>query len=58
MPGRPLRLKNWAMMMTLWRTVLGDMFVSLFEIGRIDNHSGKTHSQAIAPFGNLHKRYT
>jgi len=25
MPGRPLRLKNWAMMMTLWRTVLGDI---------------------------------
>src|ERR1700692_735772 len=33
-------------------------FVSLFEIERFDNHSGKTHSQAVAPFGNPHKRYT
>src|SRR5205085_6355891 len=33
-------------------------FVSLFEIESIDNHSGKTHSQTVAPFGNLHKRYT
>src|SRR5882724_4217775 len=30
-------------------------FVSLFEIERFDNHSGKTHSQTVAPFGNLHK---
>src|ERR1700683_1695280 len=33
-------------------------FVSLFEIERFDNHSGKTHSQTVAPFGNLHRRYT
>jgi hypothetical protein len=33
-------------------------FVSLFEIESLDNHSGKTHSQTVAPFGNLHKRYT
>src|SRR6266404_9901776 len=33
-------------------------FVSLFKIERFDNHSGKTHSQTVAPFGNLHKRYT
>jgi hypothetical protein len=33
-------------------------FVSLFEIESFDNHSGKTHSQTVAPFGNLHKRYT
>ena len=32
----------------------GDLdFVSLFEIESFDNHSGKTHSQTIAPFGNL-----
>src|ERR1700676_1485558 len=30
-------------------------FVSLFEIKSFDNHSGKTHSQTVAPFGNLHK---
>src|SRR4029077_12395606 len=29
-------------------------FVSLFEIQCFDNHSGKTHSQTVAPFGNLH----
>src|ERR1700693_3704886 len=33
-------------------------FVSLFEIESFDNHCGKTHSQTVAPFGNLHKRYT
>jgi hypothetical protein len=33
-------------------------FVSLFEIEGFDDHSGKTHSQTVAPFGNLHKRYT
>jgi hypothetical protein len=33
-------------------------FVSLFEIESLDNHSGETHSQTVAPFGNLHKRYT
>src|SRR5579863_4597176 len=33
-------------------------FVSLFEIERFDNHSGKAHRQAVAPFGNPHKRYT
>src|SRR5450756_286405 len=33
-------------------------FVSLFEIERFDNHSRETHGQAVAPFGNLHKRYT
>src|ERR1700676_340909 len=33
-------------------------FVSLFEIERFDNDSGKTHGQTVAPFGNLHKRYT
>src|SRR5437867_5200168 len=31
-------------------------FVSLFEIQRFDNHSGKTYSQTVAPFGNLHKK--
>src|ERR1700676_4744107 len=30
-------------------------FVSLFEIERLDHHSGKTHGQTVAPFGNLHK---
>src|ERR1700721_2991718 len=33
-------------------------FVSLFEIESFDHHSGKTHSQTVTPFGNLHKRYT
>jgi hypothetical protein len=33
-------------------------FVSFFEIKSFDNHSGKTHSQTVAPFGNLHRRYT
>src|ERR1700680_4310286 len=33
-------------------------FVSLFEIESFNNHSGKTHSQTVTPFGNLHKRYT
>src|SRR5580700_7983537 len=33
-------------------------FVSLFEIERFDNDSWKTHGQTVAPFGNLHKRYT
>src|SRR5579871_433270 len=33
-------------------------FVSLFEIERFDQRSGKTHSQTVAPFGNLHRRYT
>jgi hypothetical protein len=37
----------------------GDLdFVSLFEIESFDDHSGKTYSQTVAPFGNLHKRYT
>src|SRR5262245_34323991 len=30
-------------------------FVSLFEIERCDNRSGKAHSQTIAPPGNMHK---
>jgi len=29
-------------------------FVSLFEIERFDNQSGEAHSQAVAPFGNVH----
>src|ERR1700680_4205051 len=33
-------------------------FVSLFEIKSFDNHNGKTQSQTVAPFGNLHRRYT
>jgi hypothetical protein len=33
-------------------------FVSLFEIESFDHRSGKTHSQTVTPFGNLHKRYT
>jgi hypothetical protein len=33
-------------------------FVSLFEIERFDDHSWKTNGQTVAPFGNLHKRYT
>jgi hypothetical protein len=33
-------------------------FVSFFEIESFDNHSGKTHSQTVTPFGNSHNRYT
>jgi hypothetical protein len=33
-------------------------FVSRFEIESFDNGSGKTHSQTVTPFGNLHKRST
>jgi hypothetical protein len=33
-------------------------FVALFETESFNNRGGKTHSQTIAPFGNLHKRYT
>src|SRR6202142_1618249 len=33
-------------------------FVSLFEIERFDHHPRETHSQTVAPFGNLHIRYT
>jgi hypothetical protein len=32
-------------------------FISLSEIESFDNRSGKTHSQAITPFRDLHKRY-
>src|SRR6266852_2179557 len=33
-------------------------FVSLFETESVDNQSRKTQGQIVAPFGNLHKRYT
>src|SRR6266446_6834386 len=33
-------------------------FVSLFEIERFDNHSGKTHSQAVPHLETCIKRYT
>ena len=32
--------------------------VALLQLERLDDGSGETHRQAVAPFGNLHDRYT
>src|SRR5688572_33211761 len=32
--------------------------VALLQLERLDDRSGETHGQTIAPFGNLHIRYT
>ena len=32
--------------------------VALLQLERLDDGGGQTHGQAVAPFGNLHTRYT